>query len=220
MRAEDLVRPLGLMDRRDFLKLGGAGLAVIALLGTTGSHSVLAQEGSSLVEEFEEAAEKYRVPKELLLAIGYVNTHWEMPSPQASDHEEGELDGKGTYGIMALVRNPSADTLGEASQLTGISTEKLKTDRRSNIFGGAALLARSQGERPTALGDYLGAVDGEGGNGKVFEAVAGIGGGELYADQVFETLKNGASARTKSGEQISLPPQSLTSRVTSQGEVL
>jgi hypothetical protein len=47
---------------------------------------------------------------------------------------------------MALVRNPSADTLGEASRLTGISTEKLKTDRRSNIFGGAALLARSRGE--------------------------------------------------------------------------
>lgn len=107
---------------------------------------------------------------------------------------------------MALVRNPSANTSDEASQLTGISTEKLKVDRRSNIFGGAALLARSQGERPTALGDYLGAVDGEGGNGKVFKAVAGIGGGELYADQVFETLKNGASARTKSGEQISLPP--------------
>jgi hypothetical protein len=67
------------MDRRDFLKLGGARLAVIALLGTTGSHGVLAQEGSSLVEDFEEAAEKYRVLKELLLAIGYVNTHWEMP---------------------------------------------------------------------------------------------------------------------------------------------
>ena len=220
MRAENPVRPPGLMDRRDFLKLGGAGLAVIALFGTTGSHSVLAQEDSSLIEEFEEAAKKYRVPKELLLAMGYVNTHWEMSPPQASDYEEGELDGKGTYGIMALVRNPSADTLGEASQLTGISTEKLKTDRRSNIFGGAALLAKSQGERPTALGDYLGAVDGEGANGEVFEAVAGIGGGELYADQVFETLKNGASARTKSGEQISLPPQSLTSRVTSQGEVL
>jgi hypothetical protein len=42
----------------------------------------------------------------------------------------------------------------------------------------------------------------------------------LYADRVFETLKNGASARTKSGEQISLSPQSLASRVTSQGEVL
>lgn len=58
------------MDRRDFLKLSGAGLAVVALFGTTGSRSVLAQEGSSLMEEFEEAAKKYRVPKELLLAIG------------------------------------------------------------------------------------------------------------------------------------------------------
>jgi len=207
------------MDRRDFLKLGAAGL-VVTLLGPAGSHTVLAQEGTSLMEEVEEAAAKYRVPKELLLAIGYVNTLWEMPSPQSSDYEQGELDGKGTYGIMALVRNPSADTLGEASRLTGISTEKLKTDRRSNILGGAALLAESQGERPAALGDYLGAVDGEGGDGEAFEAVAGIGGGELYADQVFETLKSGASARTKSGEQISLPPQVLTARITSEGEVL
>jgi len=220
MRPENLKGPPGLMDRRDFLRLSGAGLAVMALLGSAGSDNALAQEGSSLMEEVQEAAEKYRVPKELLLAIGYVNTHWEMPPPQASDYEEGELDGKGTYGIMALVRNPSADTLGEASQLTGISTEKLKTDRRSNILGGAALLARSQGERPATLGDYLGAVDGEGGNGEFFDAVAGVGGGELYADQVFETLKNGASARTKSGEQVSLPPQSLTARVTNGGEVL
>lgn len=39
----------------------------MALLGPTGAHSVLAQEGSSLEEEVEEAAEKYRVPKELCL---------------------------------------------------------------------------------------------------------------------------------------------------------
>ena len=50
--------------------------------------------------------------------------------------------------------------------------------------------------------------------------MAGIGGGELYADQVFETLKKGASARTKSGEHISLPPQSLTARVAYGGKVL
>ncbi len=116
------------MDRREFLDLGGAGLAGMLLLGTVGSQNVLAQEGSSLVEEFEEAAEKYRIPKELLLAIGYTNTRWEMPPSEVSEYEQGELDGKGTYGIMALVRNPSADTLGEASKLTGISTEKLKTD--------------------------------------------------------------------------------------------
>lgn len=146
MRTKNPTRLPGLMDRRDFLKLSGAGLTGLVLLGTIGSRSALAQESSSLVEKFEEAAEKYRIPKELLLAIGYVNTHWEMPPPEASEYEKGELDGKGTYGIMALVRNPSEDTLGEASRLTGLSTEKLKTDRRSNIRGGVALLARSQGE--------------------------------------------------------------------------
>ena len=46
MRAENLIRPPELMVRRDFLKLSGAGLAVIDLLGTTGFHCVLPQEGS------------------------------------------------------------------------------------------------------------------------------------------------------------------------------
>ena len=54
---------------------GRGRLTVIALLGATGSNNILAQEDSSLEEEFEEASEKYRLPKELLLAIGYVNTH-------------------------------------------------------------------------------------------------------------------------------------------------
>jgi hypothetical protein len=82
MRAEYPKRPPGLVDRREFLRLSGAGLAVMALFGTSEADNALAQEGSSLVEEVQEAAEKYRVPKELLLAMGYVNTHWEMPPPQ------------------------------------------------------------------------------------------------------------------------------------------
>lgn len=143
-----------------------------------------------------------------------------MPPPRVSDYEEGSLEGKGTFGIMALVRNPTADTLGEAARLTGISVNKLVTDRRSNILGGAALLARSQGEKPATLGEWFGAVDGEGGNGKLYEAVAGIGGGELFAEQVFATLKSGASAKIKSGEQVSLPPQDLSTPVTALGKVL
>jgi len=54
----------------------------------------------------------------------------------------------------------------------------------------------------------------------VFEAVAGIGGGGLYADQISGALEKGASARMESGEDVSLPAQSLTSRVTDQGELL
>ncbi len=51
MRAAKSKRPPALMHRRDFLKLGGAGITVMALLEPTGTHSVLAQEGSSLVKE-------------------------------------------------------------------------------------------------------------------------------------------------------------------------
>lgn len=208
------------MDRRRFLKLSGAGMAGAILLTTVGARGVFAQSASGLKREFEEAAKEYKVPVEILFAMGYVNTRWEMPRPEASNYEDGELEGRGTYGIMALVRNPSADTLGEASRLTGIAEAKLKIDRRANILGGAALLARSQGEKPLKLNEWFGAVNGEGGNGKTYDAVAGIGGGELYVDQLIETLRSGAEAKISTGEIIVLPPQNLAARVTKQGEVL
>ncbi|MDQ5811108.1 MAG: twin-arginine translocation signal domain-containing protein, partial [Actinomycetota bacterium] len=101
----------GAINRRDFLRLGSAGLAGAVLIGTSGGQS-LAQTGPSLKEEFESAAKEYKVPKELLVAMGYVNTLWEMPPPDASPYEEGDLHGRGAYGIMQLMQNPSRDTLG------------------------------------------------------------------------------------------------------------
>lgn len=206
------------MNRKSFLKLSGAGITGVFALGIMSSGSALAQ--TSLQSEFEAAAQEYRVPVELLLAMGYVNTRWEMPPPQTSNYEEGELDGKGIYGIMALVRNPTSDTLGEAANLTGISEDELKIDRESNIRGGAALLAKSQGEKPPELGEWFGAINGAGGNGRAYDAVAGIGGGGLYADQVLDTLKNGAEAEISTGERVVLAPQDPTSRTTTEGEVL
>lgn len=209
MRSEEVSGAASRINRRRFLRLGGISIAGASLLGVMSSASVLAQEpspGSSLVEEFEEAATEYRVPKELLMAMGYVNTRWEMPPPEASNYEPGSLHGWGGYGIMHLVRNPSTDTLGAASELTGIPEERLKTDRRSNILGGAALLAAAQGsDKPARLGAWFGVVTGRGNApGRPFEAPSGVGGGELYAEQVFETLREGASARTRGGERVVL----------------
>ena len=197
-------------DRRDFLKLSGAGLLGVVLLGSGGLGKVFAQAGPSpepsLVAEFERAAEEYGVPVELLMAMGYVNTRWEMPPPGASAYRRGDLHGWGSYGIMALVQNPYSDTLGEASRLTGIPREVLKTDRAANIRGGAALLASSAGGYASGLSGYFGAVVGRGlGAGRSYTAVAGIGGGELYAEQVFGTLRTGAYRRMSSGETVSLP---------------
>ena len=184
------------MDRRDFLKLGGAGLAGAVLLGTAGTYggTALAEPGS-LRTEFESAAQTYGVPVELLLAMGYVNTLWEMPPPSASDYEPGDISGRGAYGIMQLMHNPSTDTLGEAASLTGLSRERLKTDRVSNIRGGAAVLGDMQEhDEPQDLNGWQGAV-------------AEYGGGTLYAVQVYEVLKSGASAKVSTGERVHLAPQ-------------
>jgi hypothetical protein len=179
------------MNRRDFLRLGGAGIAGAALIGMTGA-PVLARTGRSLEAEFEAAADRYGVPEDLLLAMGYVNTLWEMPPPDASPYDPGDLHGRGTYGTMQLVRNPERDTLGEAASLTGLPEGRLKASRAANVRGGAAILSEIQGEdKPSGLDGW-------------YDAVSEYGGGALYADQVYDVLKNGASSTTSSGEEIEL----------------
>ena len=189
----------GAMNRSDFLRLGGAGLAGAVLLGTASAAGgrVLAQTEPSLKAEFEAAATKYKVPKELLLAMGYVNTLWEMPPPEASDYEKGDLHGRGTYGIMQLVQTPWEDTLGRAANLTGLSEERLKTERAANVRGGAAVLADIVGkDKPSDINGW-------------YEVVAAYGGNDLYAQEVFETLKSGASATISTGEHLELAPQEV-----------
>jgi len=129
--------------------------------------------------------------------MGYVNTLWEMPPPSASAFEPGDLHGRGTYGIMQLVQNPSRDTLGKASEITGLSEEELKNDRAANVRGGAAVLAHIQGrDKPQGLNGWQ-------------DTVAEYGDTDLYAQEVFETLKRGASATISTGESLRLPPQDV-----------
>ena len=198
------------VDRGEFLRLAGSGLLGMTLLGSVGAAKVFAQARrspvASLTAEFEEAAQEYGVPVELLMAMGYVNTRWAMPPPETNAYRRGDPHGWGSYGIMALVQNPFSDTLGEASRLTGTTEQALKTDRAANIRGGAALLASSAGGNVSGVpANFCGAVAGRGlGAGQNYSAVSGIGGGVLYAEQVFGTLRTGASKTLFSGETVSL----------------
>ena len=190
---EDHVRKIG---RGQFLKLGGTGLAGAAMIGTFDPY-LLAQTShrTSLSSEFKAASRRYRVPEELLLAMGYVNTLWEMPPPATSVYDPDDLHGRGAYGVMQLVQNPSADTLGWASALTGLSEWQLKMDRASNVLGGAAVLADIVGRRrPRDLEGWQ-------------DAVAEYGSGLLYAQEVYETLEEGTSLTIATGEALELGSQ-------------
>jgi hypothetical protein len=98
---------------------------------------------------------------------------------------------------MQLARNPERDTLGEASDLTGLSEWRLKTQRRANIRGGAALLSEIVGKKkPKDLNGWR-------------DAVAEYADTDLYATEVYETLKEGASLETSNGEKVSLSPKQV-----------
>jgi hypothetical protein len=69
------------------------------------------------------------------------------------------------------------------------------------------------------LAGYFGAVAGRRrAQGKDYQAVAGIGGGDLYAEQVFDTVQRGASeVKLRSGERLSLEARSLTAKLGGSG---
>ncbi len=203
------------MTRRDLLRLATAGLAGTVFLADAvrASASGRMTAASSLLHEAQEAAREYGVPVPVVLAMGYVNTRLETPAPDVTAYREGDPDGRGIYGLMALVRNPAADTVGLAARITGLSPRELIFDRSANLHGGASLLAYSQGPgRPRLARDWLGAVAGSGGDGPALHATAGVGGGDLYADQVADVLARGFTVRTSSGERLALAAQEVGSR--------
>ena len=155
------------------------------LAGVSASATSEAASQRSVASDFRAAGKEFGVPPELLMAMGYVNTHWRMP-------REASIDGG--WGTMHLVEKGSPNTLAAAARLTGAPVRALKRDRRQNIRGGAAVLAyAARRSRPASLSGW-------------YRYVAAVGGGRLYADQVYATLRAGASA-TVGGELIVLAPQ-------------
>ena len=146
---------------------------------------------------FEAAGARYGVPPEILKAMGYVHTRWAMPPAEATVFEPGDIHGQGVYGVMALERNPTRDTLGKASELTGLSEARLKTDRAANIRGGAAVLSEIAGpNKPDSLEGWQ-------------EAIAEYGAGDLYAAEVYHWLGEGAEAALPTGERVELAPRDV-----------
>lgn len=149
---------------------------------------------TTLRDAFAAAAARWGIPVELLMAIGYVESHWEQRG--------GEPSIDGGYGIMHLVEG-DAGTLQQAGRLTGHAEAELKSSAAANIDGGAAVLSYiSQGAKTTAEQDNQW--------GKWFEVAATYSGArdagvrQEYAREVFRVLREGASVRLTSGDTLSL----------------
>ncbi|GAA5042910.1 hypothetical protein HNP84_002076 [Thermocatellispora tengchongensis] len=150
---------------------------------------------SPLEAAFAAAAAKYDVPRDLLVALGYSETHL--------DGHQGRVSGSGGFGVMHLVGSPAGDALYQAARLTGHTVEQLQKDDAANIAGGAAVL-RAHADR---LGlDAAARKD----PARWYPAVAAYGGSpspevaRLYADAVYDFLATGIQATLPSGEQVTV----------------
>jgi N-acetylmuramoyl-L-alanine amidase len=164
------------------------------------------------------AAREFRVPVGLLLAISYNQTRWAR---------QGGFPGiDGGYGLMDLTTgsfpaehgrgNPAQpsprsvtpararDILGAAARLLHVPAVALKNSERQNIRGAAAVLADyarklDGGVLPASLGGWYGAVADY--SGATTTQAAG-----RYADDVYATLRRGASLTTTDGQVLKLVP--------------
>ncbi|MFW6692306.1 peptidoglycan-binding protein [Streptomyces sp. MAR4 CNX-425] len=147
---------------------------------------------ASLGRAFADAAARHDVPRDLLVALGWSETHL--------DGHDGAPSQANGFGVMHLVDNPEHRTLREAAGLTGRPLARLRTDSAANIDGAAAVL-RSYADdlRLTTAerrdpGAWYRAVARYSGAGKHAAA--------LYADTVYDFLAKGLLARPGGGEEI------------------
>ncbi|WP_326823368.1 N-acetylmuramoyl-L-alanine amidase [Streptosporangium sp. NBC_01756] len=182
--------------RRSAMLLAGSLIPLVCLMGRPAS----AAPADPLTDAFTHAAAAYDVPRDLLVAVGYAETHL--------DGHRGEPSASGGYGVMHLVSNPTVHALEQAAKLTAQPVETLKSDDAANVAGGAAVLrahADELGLDATARKDA----------GKWYAAVAEYGNASspevarLYADTVYDLLAKGVTAATPNGT-VTVKAQAVT----------
>ncbi|MGH3880277.1 MAG: hypothetical protein ACRDSK_24925, partial [Actinophytocola sp.] len=112
--------------------VAGAVVAAVVLTGGPASGQQEVAPGGTMNDAFAGAAAEFDVPRDLVVAVGYSETHL--------DGHDGEPSQDNGFGVMHLVSNPTRHTLEQAAQLTRLPADALRTDTAANIRGGAAVL--------------------------------------------------------------------------------
>ncbi|GAB4557547.1 MAG: hypothetical protein Tsb0020_01770 [Haliangiales bacterium] len=137
---------------------------------------------------FEEAGQEFDVPADLLKAIAYTETRFEMIT--GAEELEGVAP---AHGLMAL----RGDALTEAAALADIPVDTVQTEALSNIVAAAALLSKYADELSVDRADlsaWAPAV-------ALFSGIENPDAVSRYIhDEVYEALRNGVLAFTPEGE--------------------
>lgn len=218
--------------RRRLRVLTAASVAALLLPLLPAAADAGGREPDSLQEAFARAADRYQVPESVLLGVSYLQSRWDghRGAPSVSGgygpmhltdartalaedphHSHGAEDARGdtardTRRAHDALPDPAdlpgrLRTLERAAELTGLDEEELRRDPAANVAGGAALLAAAQRELGLPLSDdpaqWYGAVARYPGSGDARAA-------EVFADEVFDVIREGQRRTTDSGQHVVL----------------
>ncbi|HEY7594393.1 MAG TPA: peptidoglycan recognition family protein [Actinophytocola sp.] len=190
---------------RKTMKIGGVAAiagAVVAAAVVTGGPATGQQDphsGGALNDAFASAAAEFDVPRDLVVAVGYGESHL--------DGHDGKPSQDNGFGVMHLVSNPARHTLEQAAELTELPAAALRSETAANVRGGAAVLRALADEQGLdgAARDRLGAW---------YPVVAAYGGARddrvarMYADTVYDLLASGVTAKP-GGERVVVASQAV-----------
>jgi N-acetyl-anhydromuramyl-L-alanine amidase AmpD len=189
--------------------------AIAALVFAFGGCMTAYAQGiqTSRQQLFASAAQEFGVPENVLLALSYNESHWISNAGMSSDGGYGLMDlrtyqgkivsGRDGATVTPAKQSASYYTLDQAATLLNVSSDMLKTDNQQNIRGAAAVLAQdakqlNNNSLPASIKDWYSAV-------AEFSGASSVTAANLFATDVFATIKGGASLTTADGQIIDLP---------------
>ncbi|MFI6227703.1 N-acetylmuramoyl-L-alanine amidase [Micromonospora echinospora] len=228
-------------SRRILLAAVVAAATAIVPLTTT---PAVADTSGTRQQQYAAAAAEYGVPESVLLGVSYLQSRWDtnagtpstsggygpmhltdaayVVSLPGGNHHDDDEDPRGDGSRPARKVDSGGDappaeslqTLDAAAALTGSSEQALRGEPTANIRGGAALLASYQRELAGPTGSasdpaaWYGAVARYAGADSADAAAA-------FANEVYRTIREGASRTTDDGQRITLAPHADLVPVTS-----
>jgi len=186
------------------------GLALVAALvvgscaPTPAEHArVIAQQASTLGAAIDAAAERFGVPRAVLMAVSFAETGWRAPSEQDPHAgEPGSLHAPGEVGPMNLRHGAGYDSLARATALLQVSEQELRANLGLQIAGAAAVLAElgaQTGAQPSSVDSWARAVG-------RYSGLIGESAQADYADNVWTAIRRGLRDRAFTGETLELSP--------------
>lgn len=184
--------------RRMALVLALCSLA--AIVSYSPGQAQVPSADQNVMRSFQEAAARWDVPVQILMGIGYVESHWEQ-----RDGEPSLDDG---YGIMHLVDGPGG-TLERAASLTGLPSEAIRKEPSANIHAGAAILndishkINNTNNKQNKLAEWHDVV-------ALYSGSAERSVMESYAQEVYRVIVEGRAAQLASGEVVTLAQSNVS----------